>query len=51
MHGNAAQSLRVPLNGEDERLLRVLDRLDRPVRRPCTSTQTGAQTIDGLVVK
>ena len=51
MYANVAHSLGVPLNGEDERLLRVLDRLDRSVRRPCTGAQTGTEAVHRLVVE
>src|SRR5579859_4737032 len=46
-----AKRLRVPLNGQHERLLHILDRLDCPVRCPRTRTQAGAHAGHRLVVE
>ena len=51
MRGNVAESLRVPLNGKQERLPGVFDRLDGPVRRPRARRQTSAQAVNSLVME
>jgi hypothetical protein len=51
MRGNVAQSLRVPLNSEEERLPGVFDGLDGSIRRPGAGALAGAQAVDSLVVE
>ena len=48
---HALQRLRVPLNRNDEWPRRILDRLDRSVRRPSARTQAGTEAVDCLVMK
>ena len=51
--GFLGQRLRVPLHAEHELpvLVRILDRLDHPVRRPRDRAQAGAEPLDRLVVE
>ena len=49
--GDPLKRLRVPLNRHDECLPRILDRLDRSIRRPSALAQTGAEAVDRLVME
>ena len=49
--GNSLQRLCVPLNRNDEWMLRILDRLDRSIRRPSAGAQACAETVDGLMME